>query len=145
VFLSILFDFRTPVRDYPITLLPTVSHLRDKLDDAMEKETRLKRAAANETDREKKIAATRNAEDAHAAVEIAKARVDIAKYQIPIVSLGIDGATFKCLETRPFVEERLLQLLTVSLDILDKVEGVRRANMLDSLCCVTRGKKVGAT
>ena len=68
----------------------------------------LKRAAADEADHEKKIAVMRNAKDAYAAVEIATSCFDITKYQISIISLDIDSTTFKCLETWPFVEKRIL-------------------------------------
>src|SRR2546423_15125637 len=101
-FLSILFDFRirTPLGHAPVELLWTLSNRKAALNEARLKATRLANDAANEKNRKKKVEAEEKARNALDAATIAQSRVNIAKYQIPIVSFGLDGRAFKCLETR---------------------------------------------
>jgi hypothetical protein len=103
--------------------------------------TRLAKDAANETHPKKKAEAEEKARNALDAARIAQSRVNIAQYQIPIVSFGLDGKAFKCLETRPGVVKKLNQLLTVSVDPLDKVSGALKMELLESRCCINEEGK----
>jgi hypothetical protein len=144
-FLSILFDFRTrtPLGHAPVELLWTLSNREAVYNEAELKATRLANDAANEKDPKKKVEAEEKARNAFDAATIAQTRVNIAKYQIPIVSFGLDGKAFKCLETRPALVEKLNQLLTVSIDPLDKVSGALKMELLESRCCINEEDESG--
>jgi hypothetical protein len=144
-FLSILFDFRirTPLGHAPVELLWTLSNRNAAYNEARLKSTCLAKDAANEKDPKKKVETEEKARNALDAATIAETRVNIAKYQIPIVSFGLDGKAFKCLETRPGVVKKLNQLLTVSLDPLDKVSGALKMELLESRCCINEEGESG--
>lgn len=144
-FLSILFDFRirTPLRHAPVELLWTLSNREAAFNEARLKATRLANEADNEKDSKKRVEAEEKARNARDAATIAQTRVNIAKYQIPIVSFGLDGKAFKCLETRPGVVKKLNQLLTVSVDPLDKVSGALKMELLESRCCINEEGESG--
>lgn len=144
-FLSILFDFRirTPSGRAPVELLWTLSNRKAALYEAGLKATRLKNDAARENDPQKNVESKEKAQNAVDAEKIARTRVSIAKHQIPIVSFGLDGRAFKCLETRPGAVKKLNQLLTVSVDALDKVSGALRMELLESRCCINEEGESG--
>jgi hypothetical protein len=144
-FLSILFDFRirTPSGQAPVELLWTLPNRTAALNEAGLKATQLQNNAARETDPQKNVESKEKAKNAADAEKIARTRVSIAKYQIPIVSFGLDGRAFKCLETRPGVVKKLNQLLTVSVDPLDKVSGALRKELLESRCCINEEGESG--
>lgn len=134
-FLSILFDFRirTPVGHAPIEFLWTLSDRQAAHNEGRLKATRLADDAA---DPKKKGEAEERARNASNAATIAQTRVNIAKYQIPVHSFGLDGKAFKCLETRPGVVKKLNQLLNVSVDPLGKVSGALKIELLESRCFI---------
>jgi hypothetical protein len=142
-FVSILFDFhvKPPQRD-PAELLWTVSDREYAHKAATGKAASLKEVAAAEKDPDKKVEAAKEAKKALDDVKIAQTRINIAKYQIPIVSFGLDGTAFKCLETRPRLAVKLNQLLTV-VDPLDKLEGPLRMELLESRVCISGEGELG--
>jgi hypothetical protein len=78
-------------------------------------------------------------EDLEKAEKSEKAAVTLlktAKFQIPMISFGLDGQAFKCLETRLRLTHKLNQLLTVCFDPLDKLSGVLKTVLLESRPCI---------
>jgi hypothetical protein len=138
-FLSILFDFRVrPVRKEPVEMLWTVSTLQDARKAAVKKAVSDgKIAAGTKPAKTSQAKAEEIAEKSLVAAEAAKTRVKIAKYQIPIVSFGLDGTAFKCLETRPQLANKLNDLLCVSVDPLDKLKGPPKRELRESRVCIT--------
>jgi hypothetical protein len=114
-------------------MLWTVSSLEHAHKVATDKVVSLQNAPnGNDPEKEKK-----DLEDALKAVTVAQTRVNIAKCQIPIVSIGLDNTAFKCLETRPRLAQKLNDLLTVSIDPLDKLEGPLQKELLESRVCIS--------
>jgi hypothetical protein len=134
-FLSLLFDFRVePARRDAVELLFTVSELEAAHKLAKDKAALLKKVAAASAKDPAKEAESQKASDA---ANNAQLRVNIVKQQIPIVSFGLDGKAFKCLETRPRLAQKLQELLEVSIDPLDKLEGPLKMELLESRVCIS--------
>jgi hypothetical protein len=76
-------------------------------------------------------------DEALKAVTVAETRVNIAKCQIPIVSIGLDDTIFKCLENQTQLAPKLNDLLTVSVDPIDKFEGPLKKELLESRVCIS--------
>jgi hypothetical protein len=127
-FLSILFDFRQPPGEKPpIEMLWTVSEREKKYEAAVRNVAHLRNNVSAQV------------EDLEKAEKSEKAAVTLlktAKFQIPIVSFGLDGQAFKCLETRPQLTHKLNQLLMVCFDPLDKLSGVLKTVLLESRPCI---------
>jgi hypothetical protein len=140
-FLTILFDFRVkPVQKKPVEMLWTVSTLQDTGKAAVKKAKSDGKIAAGQTKPAKtsEAKAKEIAENSLVAAEAAKTRVKIAKYRIPIVSFGLDGMAFKCLETRPQLADKLNDPLSVvSVDVLDKLKGPPKKELQEARVCVT--------
>lgn len=129
-FLSILFDFRvTPARRPSLELTWTRCALEAKLQQAVSKVTGLQKSV-----KDKKSPVLQKAQTES---NVLKARVNIATHQIPIVSYGLNGSAFKCLETRPRLTAKLNELLTVPVDPLYDLRGPVRLELLESRACVS--------
>ena len=115
------------------------SHLREKRDQhrsTLEKtknryETAKTKAKGN--DKAKRVQEAKEAyENAKKTEQAVTAQYNIAQLQIPLVVFGLQGNTFKCLETRPKTAAKLERLLTVALDPAAWLKGVEREELLDS-------------
>jgi hypothetical protein len=125
-FLSMLLDFRVrPAKRPSLELLWTRRPLEAKQKEAIAKIKLVKDKTSSEYLK------------ASAESNVAKTRVSIAMHQIPIVAYGLDGSTFKCLESRPRLTSKLNKLLTANVDPIDQLEETVRRELLESRVCIS--------
>lgn len=133
-YLSVLLDFRVkPVRRESAEMLWTRATLEARHKTALEKVAAVKKS---ERAAGKELATSEPLAKAEQAAKILGKRVKIAERQIPLVSFGLDGSSFKCLETRPHLTAKLNELLTATVDPLMVLEGPVRAELLEGRVCV---------
>jgi hypothetical protein len=120
---------QNPVKRPSLELIWTRSTL-----EAKHKEAIGKLMAVQKTVKDKKSPAyTKASTD----IGVAKTRVAIATQQIPIVAYGLDGLTFKCLETRPRLTTKLNELLTANVDPVYQLQGIVKLELLESRVCIS--------
>jgi hypothetical protein len=129
-FLSVLLDFRVkPARRPSLELTWTRRPLEAKCREATAKFMEVQKTVKDKNSSEYTKASTE--------LNAAKTRVTIATHQIPIVAYGLDGSTFKCLETRPHLTFKLNELLTANVDPLYQLQGIVRRELLESRVCIS--------
>jgi hypothetical protein len=132
IFLSILLDFRLEQVKRPwFELIWTRCALEAKHKEALSKVASLQKSV-----KDTKALTSLALQKAQTEENVCKTRIDIATHQIPIASYGLNGATFKCLETRPRLTARLQELLTATIAPLHNLLGSVRKELLESRVCV---------
>jgi hypothetical protein len=132
IFLSILFDFRIKPPTRPsLELIWTRCALEAKHQEALSKVASLQKSV-----KDKKTPTSPALQKAQTELNVFKTRINIATHQIPVVSYGLDGSAFKCLETRPRLTAKLQELLTATVDPLYNLQGSVRMELLESRICV---------
>ena len=132
IFLSILFDFSLkPAKRPSLELIWTRCALEDKYKEALSKFASLQKSV-----KDQKTPTSPALRKAQTELNVFKTRINIATHQIHIVSYGLDGSTFKCLETRPRLTAKLKELLKATVDPLYNLQGSVRTELLESRICV---------
>jgi hypothetical protein len=135
-FISVLFEFRAkkPRKRESVEILWTRAAISQKVNGHKVALDKAKAGVAtSDRARIKKEQAIERAEkDLHAST----AHYNLAKFQVPLVAYGLDESAFKCLETRPLLKAKLNDLLIMTTEPLDRVEGAVKLELLESRACV---------
>jgi hypothetical protein len=117
-YISLLLELHTkPARKRNVEMLWTRAAYADEVEGYKKKEIAAKATIPGVTKTQY------TADRAEKAYKAAETHYNELKFQIPIVAFGLDELTYKCLENRPHTKAKLEQLLTMSLDAINRFNG----------------------